>query len=63
MNLCRQAGFEPRIVKLADGPQGILELVSVRRSFARQMFRHARQSILTGTLNRSQQLFQQGNLL
>jgi DNA-binding transcriptional LysR family regulator len=28
MNLCRQAGFEPRIVKLADGPQGILELVS-----------------------------------
>ena len=28
MNLCRQAGFEPRIAKLADGPQGILELVS-----------------------------------
>jgi DNA-binding transcriptional LysR family regulator len=28
MNLCRQAGFEPRIAKLADGAQSILELVA-----------------------------------
>jgi DNA-binding transcriptional LysR family regulator len=28
MKLCREAGFEPRIAKLADGPQSILEFVS-----------------------------------
>ena len=28
LNLCREAGFEARAVKLADGPSGILEMVS-----------------------------------
>jgi DNA-binding transcriptional LysR family regulator len=27
-NLCGEAGFEPRVIKLADGPTSILELVS-----------------------------------
>jgi len=28
LNLCREAGFEPEIIKLADSPLSILELVS-----------------------------------
>jgi DNA-binding transcriptional LysR family regulator len=28
VELCRKAGFEPRVAKLADSPQGVLELVA-----------------------------------
>lgn len=28
LNLCREAGFEAQVIKLADGPSSILELVS-----------------------------------
>ena len=28
LNLCREAGFEPQVAKLADSPLGVLELVS-----------------------------------
>ena len=33
-NLCREAGFEPQVIKLAYGPTSVLELVSAEFGLA-----------------------------